>query len=99
MPDNFVALILTNGRPDRVLTYDGLREDGYTGPIRLLVDDLDPTRPEYEKRYPGQVVVFDKRAVAATFDSGDNSGDLRSIVYARNASFGVARDLGFRYFV
>lgn len=98
-PDNFVAFILTNGRPDRVFTYDTLRRVGYTGPIRLLVDDLDSSKEEYLDRYKEEVIIFDKKAIAKTFDNGDNFQDLRAIIYARNASFKVAKDLGFKYFI
>jgi hypothetical protein len=96
---NFVALILTNGRPDRVFTYDTLRRLGYTGPIVLVVDDLDKTREQYVEKYGDEVFVFDKKAVAATFDQGDNFQDMRAIIYARNAAFDVARTLGYLYFI
>lgn len=95
----FAAFILTNGRPDRVFTYDTLRRCGYTGRIVLLVDDLDKTKDQYLEKYGDQVFVFDKRAIAATFDQGDNFNDMRAIIYARNASFEVAKALGIRYFI
>jgi hypothetical protein len=98
-PQDFAVFILTNGRPDRVFTYDSLRRTGYTGPVYLLVDDLDKTRDQYVAKYGDQVVVFDKRAIAATFDQGDNFQDMRAIIYARNAAFQVAKQLGVRYFI
>jgi hypothetical protein len=98
-PKDFAAFILTNGRPDRVFTYEALRKAGYTGPIFLVVDDLDKTREKYVEAYGDEVVVFDKRAIAKTFDQGDNFDDLRAIIYARNASFEIAKKLGFRYFI
>lgn len=97
--DGFCAMILTHGRPDRVFTYDSLRRCGYTGPIYLIVDDLDPTKNEYLESYPNQVVIFNKKAIAEEFDQGDNFEDMRAIIYARNASFAIARRLGFRYFI
>lgn len=96
---SFAVFILTNGRPDNVVTYDTLRKSGYTGAIYLLVDDLDTTREKYVERYGDQVVVFDKKAVAKTFDNGDNFGDMRAIIYARNAAFDVAEKLRIPYFV
>lgn len=98
-PENFVAFILTNGRPDNVATYEALRKYGYTGRIVLLVDDLDKTRERYVEKYGDEVIVFDKRAIAKTFDSGDNFNDMRAIIYARNAVFEVAKALGVTYFV
>jgi hypothetical protein len=99
MRSDFVAFILTNGRPDRVYTYKALRDKGYTGRIVLLVDDLDPTREQYVEKFGDEVHVFDKKAIAATFDQGDNFNDMRAIIYARNASFEVARKLGVKYFI
>jgi len=98
-PD-FCALILTHGRPDRVFTFETLRRSGYTGPIFLVVDDLDGTRQAYIQRYGKEnVIVFNKMEVAKTFDQADNFSDHRAIVYARNASFDIARQLGFKYFI
>jgi hypothetical protein len=96
---NFAAFILTNGRPDNVITYETLRKSGYTGPIYLLVDDLDSTRERYIEKYGDKVIVFDKKAIAKTFDGGDNFDDMRAIIYARNASFEVAKKLGITYFI
>jgi len=96
---DFAVFILTHGRPDRVYTYDTLRKYGYTGKIYLIVDNLDETRPEYLKRYPGEVEIFDKRKIAEDVDSGDNFGTLRGVLYARNASFEIANRLGLKYFV
>lgn len=98
-PQDFVCFILTNRRPDKVITYTSLRKSGYTGPIRLLVDSLDPTRAEYIKNFGDQVVVFDKLQSIAETESGDNFNDHRCIIYARNATFQVAQSLGFKYFI
>ncbi len=99
MTNNFIAFILTNGRPDRVFTYETLRNSGYTGAIYLLIDDLDKTKDLYIEKFGKEVIVFDKRAIAKKFDSGDNFNDMRAIIYARNASFEVARNLGIKYFI
>lgn len=95
----FAAFILTNGRPDNVVTYATLRRSGYTGRIVLLVDDLDKTKDAYIEKYGDEVEIFDKKAIARTFDQGDNFNDMRAIIYARNASFEVAKKLGIRYFI
>ena len=81
--NGFVAFILTHGRPDRVLTYEKLRKHGYTGKIYIVCDDEDKTLPE----------------IARTFDEGDNFGDRRAIVYARNACFELARQIGATHFI
>jgi len=97
--EDFAAFILTNGRPNKVKTYSTLRRLGYTGKIYLLVDDLDKTKDEYIKKYKNEVIIFDKQAIAKTFDQGDNFNDMRAIIYARNVSFEVAENLGIKYFV
>ena len=99
MRSDFAALILTHGRPDRVHTYFALRNAGYTGRILIVIDNEDKTADEYRSRYGTDVVVFDKAAIAQTFDEGDNFQDRRAIIYARNASFQIAKDHGYRFFV
>lgn len=97
--EDFVALILTHGRADRVITYESLKKAGYTGRIVLVIDDEDASAPDYVSRFGREnVEVFSKAAVAATFDEGV-PGDRRTIVYARNACFDIARRLGYRYFI
>ena len=95
----FGALILTHGRPDRVITYKALKKAGYTGPIYIVIDNEDSTADQYREIFGDQVVVFDKLAISKTFDEADNFQDRRSIVYARNASFAIAKDLGLDYFI
>lgn len=98
--ETFGALILTHGRPDNVLTIKSLRRSGYTGPIKLIVDNEDKTAAEYRERYGAEnVIEFDKKATSETFDEGDNFEDRRAIIYARNASFEIAKNLGWEYFI
>lgn len=97
--DNFVVFILTNGRPDKVFTYSTLRRSGYTGKIYLIVDDLDKTKEQYIGKYGNEVIIFDKKAIAKTFDQGDNFNDMRAIIYARNACFEIAKNIGIKYFI
>ena len=97
--DDFAAFILTHGRPDNVKTYRTLRAGGYTGRIVVLIDDTDKTADEYRAKYGDEVEVFDKASIAETFDTADNQEDMRTIVYARNACFDVAKRIGVRYFI
>lgn len=96
---NFVALILTHGRPDRVITYKALKKAGYTGPILIVIDDEDETAEKYRELYGEEVVQFSKKEIARDFDEADNFGDRRSIFYARNASFDIAKAFGADYFI
>lgn len=95
----FAAFILTHGRPDNVLTYNALRKSGYTGRIILIVDDEDATLPAYISRYGKEVVTFSKREIAKTFDIMDNMRSFASVVYARNASWDIARERNITHFI
>ena len=96
--EDFVVFILTHGRPDNVKRYKTLKRFGYTGKIYIIIDNEDRSADDYYKNFEN-VVMFNKEEVAKTFDEGDNFGDRRSIVYARNACFDIAKELGITYFV
>jgi len=97
--EKFTAFILTNGRPDNVKTIKTLERCGYTGSYYLIVDDLDQTKDQYIKNFGDKVIIFDKKEIAKTFDQGDNFNDMRAIIYARNATFEIAKNLGIKYFI
>ena len=96
----FGALILSHGRSDNVITFDTLRKFGYTGDIKIVVDNEDKTIALYQEKFGKEnVIIFDKKAVPDTFDEGDNFQDRRAIIYARNASFKIAEALGWTHFI
>lgn len=97
--DDFAVFILTHGRPDKVLTFNTLRKQGYTGKIFLIVDDGDKTLKKYREAFGEQVLVFSKKEIEKTFDTGDNFKNRQVIVYARNACFEIAEKIGLRYFI
>jgi len=97
--NDFAAFILSHGRPNNVKTYKTLRKHGYTGKIYIVVDNMDTTLPEYQRLYPDEVIVFDKKAIAQITDSGDNFETYRGVIYARNANFSIADELGIKYFI
>lgn len=100
MRSDFVAFILTHGRPGTVTTDKRMRRCGYTGRIVYVIDNEDTKAGKYYERYGrDDVVMFDKGAVARTFDEADNFTDRRAIVYARNACFRIAREMGYKYFM
>jgi hypothetical protein len=72
---------------------------GYSGPIILIVDNLDKTKDGYIEKYGNEVYVFDKPGTAAKCDRGDNRPGLGMAMFARNACFDVAEDLGYTHFV
>ena len=97
--DDFAVFILTHGRPDRIHTLKTLEKQGYTGDWYLIIDNEDKKADEYYKNYGDKVITFDKKAISLTFDTADLSDDRRAIVYARNACFQIAKELGIKYFV
>ena len=99
MREDFCAFILTHGRSDRVHTYRTLQTHGYTGKVFIVIDDEDETGEEYKRIYGDDVLVFSKDEVGRYTDLFDNSPDRRSITWARNACWDLARQQGYRYFV
>lgn len=99
MDSNFCVFILTHGRPEDVITYDKLKQHGYTGKIYIIIDNEDRAAKQYYKKYGDKVIMFDKDGVSKTFDKADNYKDKRTIVYARNACFKIAKNIGVKYFL
>lgn len=99
MIDDFAVFILTHGRADNVITYRTLQKQGYTGKVYFIIDNEDAQAARYRQLYGDKVIMFDKIAIAKMFDEGDNFQDRRTILHARNASFGIAKQLGITYFV
>lgn len=99
MNDNFCIFILTHGRPDNVLTLKTLKRQGYTGKVYIVIDNEDETAPEYYRLFGNKVIIFDKEAISKTFDNADNFNNRKTIVYARNACFSIAKELGIPYFM
>jgi hypothetical protein len=95
---NIAVFILSHGRPDNVITYRTLRNQGYTGKIFIIVDDEDKTLSEYQNKYKDEVIVFSKKDYEQKFDIMDNFDGNKVIVYARNACYDIARELGLDYF-
>jgi len=99
MREDFCAFILTHGRPNNVVTYQTLQNHGYTGKVFIVIDDEDETADEYKRIYGDDVLVFSKDEVGRYTDQFDNSSDRRGILWARNACWDLARQMGYRYFV
>ena len=97
MNDDFAVFILTYGRPDNVKTYKTLDRFGYTGKIYLICSTDDKKLNQYKTKYKDQVITFNKDDIE--FDTADNFNDKRVVVYARNACFKIAEDLGITYFL
>ncbi len=98
--NKFAVLILTNNRPNNVLTIKTLRNHGYTGKICLVLDDRDKTIESYKENYPDEhVYVFCKKYAMEITDSADNTENDKAVVYARNMTFIIAKELKLDYFL
>jgi hypothetical protein len=96
----YAVFILTHGRAENVATYHSLRKCGYTGEIFLFIDDEDDQADLYRQNYGEEnVLIFDKRAIAKTFDTADQSTNRTASVFARNASQIVAKEMGYKYII
>lgn len=99
MRSNFAVFILTHGRPDRLYTLDTLKKCGYTGKYYIIIDTEDKRANEYIAKYGDKVRIFDKKEESKLFDTADTFDDRRAIVYARNVSFRIAKELKLDYFL
>jgi len=100
MNEQFAIFILTHGRPTNVKNMATLKECGYTGSLYLVVDDEDKTLDKYIANFgKDRVVVFNKKEMADQVDEGNNFDERKTIIYARNACFKIAKDLGIKYFM
>lgn len=91
------AVILSHGRADNVRTYEILRQQNWTGPIYIVIDDEDPQGDAYRARYGDEVIVFDKKAEQARTDQMDNFEKRNTVTYARNASQRILREMGYTH--
>ena len=99
MREDFCAFILTHGRPDKVHTLRTLQRHGYTGKVFIVIDDEDQHAEEYKRIYGDDVLVFSKDEVGRYTDQFDNFSDRRTILWARNACWDLAKQMGYRYFI
>ena len=98
MRDDFAVFILTRGRADNVKTYKTLKKQGYTGKIYIVIDDEDEQEPIYYKNYGKQVYKFCKQKYIDITDTMCGSEFRKVVVYARNACWDIAKELGLQYF-
>lgn len=96
-PD-YVVFILSYKRANNVKTYNTLKRQGYKGRIFIIVGDDDPQINDYKRLYGEQVLVFSK-ADYLHVDTGDNKTALNTVLFARNACYDLAKQIGVRYFL
>lgn len=100
MRDDFAVFILTHGRADVMKTTSVLEYGGYTGRTYFVIDDEDAQAELYKKRFGEEnVITFCKQEAYDETDTMDTFNIHSAIVYARNRSFKIAKDLGLKYFL
>lgn len=99
MRNDFACFILCHGHPENVVTFDTLKKRGYTGKIYIICDDEDKTLQGYIDRFgKDSVKIFNKLEILKRMDTMDTSTNRGCAVYARNACFDIAKELGLKYF-
>lgn len=100
MRDDFAIFILTHGRADNVVTYKSLMNAGYSGKWYMIIDDEDDQEKAYIRKFGAEhVYKFCKQDAIDMTDTMDSFKKRSAIVYARNISFQIARELGLKYFL
>lgn len=95
----FVVFILCYNRPNMVKTLNTLNKCNYVGEYKLILGSDDPQLSEYIKIYgENNIYVFNKDDYKWV-DKQDTFDRMNCVVYARNAVFDIAKDLGYKYFV
>ena len=97
--NEFIILIISYGRADNLKTLKTLHKYGYKGDYRIVCSDDDKTLDLYKENFGDKVVVFNKQKIKEKFDIGDNIDDYRVAVFARNALWDIAKNLGYKYFI
>lgn len=98
--ESFAIFILTHGRPHNISTLNALKNANCTARIYFIIDNEDDQADEYIKTYGKEnVIQFNKTEYAKEVDTADLIQDNRCILFARNYSWEIAKDLGLEYFL
>ena len=99
--DNFAVLILSHGRAEHMLTLDALQKCGYTGRWYIIIDNEDNQESLYKEKFgEDRIIVFDKLKESQECDTCGMPYEKRNVIlFARNVSFKIAKDIGLDYFL
>lgn len=95
----FITFILCYNRPNMVKTLHTLERCNYAGDYRLILGSDDPQLSAYLKIYGKDNICIFNKDDYKWVDKQDTFGRMNCVVYARNAVFDIAKDLGYKYFV
>ena len=69
-------------------------------PFYYIIDNEDKTAQQYFDKYgKDKVIMFDKKKYADLTDEGDNFNIRTTTTHVRNASYDIAKKLGYTYFL
>lgn len=96
----FAVYIISYKRPGRVTTLNMLQRYGYTGRTFIVVDDRDPTLPEYQEHYGEMLRIYSKEEMARRYDCMDNFGadTWPTAWFPRNAVNEIAQEDGVDFY-
>lgn len=98
--DDFAIFILSHGRAYHMSTLKLILRCGYTGKWYIIIDNEDDQAHDYYELFgKDHVVMFDKTHKATEIDTFDMLDNNKAIVFARNACFDIAKDLGLTTFL
>jgi hypothetical protein len=101
--DDFAIFILTYNRPENQITLDFFKKINYDGKIVLVISDDDPKIEKYKELYSNTeniiLYIFSKDDASKLVDTFDNDENKRGVVYARNYSWTIAKNLNLSSFL
>jgi len=95
----FAIFILSHKRADRVETYSTLINSGYTGEVFIVIDNEDPQKLMYQKRFENLLLEFNKSKWIERTDTVTNDKRKSSPVYARNYIEYTAKVMGYDAYI
>ena len=75
--NDYAVFIISHKRPE-VKTLETLKKLGYSKDYFIVVDDKDPTIPQYQELYGDHVLIFSKEELIKEEDTIDNFNVLTS---------------------
>lgn len=96
LKDDECIFIISYNRPKSIHTLKALDEGNVKGKIYIVVSDDDPSLQKYMKNYQDDIIVFNKKEIASSFDICDNFDGMIGSVFPRNALNNIAKRLGVK---
>lgn len=99
MLEDFALFIISHNRPIN-MTWKTLQKCNYKGPFYFILDDKDRKIKSYQKLYGAEhVKIFNKEKMRSCTNMMDNFENYTTDVFARNACYDIAEEIGITYFL